>query len=406
MNILFLTLVNIDSMEEKQNIYSDLCRSLMELGHTVNIVCPSEHGKEAGYFPYHSGSGLLKVSIGAVQKTGLLKKGINTLLFATRFKKAIRLNFPETKFDLIIYSTPPITVYPVVKYLKKRDHAVTYLLLRDIFPQNAIDLNMLSKTGVKGMIYRYFKRTEKKLYLISDQIGTMSKANTAYLLDHETYLRPEQVEEAPNSFYPYPNDLTDEKKKEIRKKYDLPADKTILVYGGNLGKPQGIPHLCECLRSIDGMENIYTVICGNGTDYAAVEQYLAEKHLGRVKLLRWLPREEYEEFISACDIGLIFLDHRLSIPNFPSRLLSYMHKKMPVLACTDTVSDIRDVIEEGKFGWWCPSDRVEEFTKTVEGIGRFDVKQMGKNAAEYLFANYSSAETAQKIVSSYERHRS
>ena len=44
MNILFLTLVNIKSFEEKQNIYADLCRELVHRGHQVHIVCPDESG--------------------------------------------------------------------------------------------------------------------------------------------------------------------------------------------------------------------------------------------------------------------------------------------------------------------------------------------------------------------------
>ena len=43
--------------------------------------------------------------------------------------------------------------------------------------------------------------------------------------------------------------LSKSEKNEIRKKYKLPIDKTIFIYGGNLGKPQGIDFLVKCLES-------------------------------------------------------------------------------------------------------------------------------------------------------------
>ena len=92
--------------------------------------------------------------------------------------------FADIKFDLILYSTPPITFYKAIEYVKKRDGAKTYLLLKDIFPQNAVDLGMMSKTGLKGLIYKYFRKKEKKLYAISDKIGCMSQANVDYVLKH------------------------------------------------------------------------------------------------------------------------------------------------------------------------------------------------------------------------------
>ena len=64
----------------------------------------------------------------------------------------------------------------------------------------------------------------------------------------------------------------------------------------------------------------------------------------------------------------IFLDHRFTIPNFPSRLLGYMQAKLPVLACTDKNTDIGKVVVEGGFGWWCESNDVGEFGRVVERV--------------------------------------
>ena len=122
-----------------------------------------------------------------------------------------------------------------------------------------------------------------------------------------------------------------------------------------------------------------------------------------VLLISGLPKDEYESFVGCCDVGLIFLDHRFTIPNFPSRLLSYMQNDIPVLACTDPNTDIGKVITEGEFGWWCESNDVNNFTRMVEKALKSDLRQIGKNGYEYLKNNYSVEISYNKIMQGIEK---
>ena len=110
-----------------------------------------------------------------------------------------------------------------------------------------------------------------------------------------------------------------------------------------------------------------------------------------MKLLRFLPKEEYDTLVGACDVGMIFLDYRFTIPNFPSRLLSYMQAKIPVLAATDVNTDIRQVIVEGGFGWWCESRSTGAFYKTVKQILEEGTEGMAEKEWAYLCDHYSTA---------------
>ena len=89
--------------------------------------------------------------------------------------RAIKKYLSDVKIDLVLYPTPPITFANTIAYIKKRDGAYAYLMLKDIFPAGAVDLGALKKTGLKGVIYRYFRKKEKYLYRISDKIGCMSR---------------------------------------------------------------------------------------------------------------------------------------------------------------------------------------------------------------------------------------
>ena len=397
MNILFLTMVNISDLKEKQNIYADLCREFVRRGDRVHVVCPDESGAETSFVPYIQGSGVLRVSTGRLQKTSLIRKGIATLMLGWQFKRAIQKHLNGNKYDLILYSTPPITLVDIVRYIKKRDGARAYLLLKDIFPQNAVDLGMMTKRGLKAPVYHYFRYMEKQLYALSDHIGCMSAANMRYLIEHEPQLCAEKIHVCPNCFEPDTVFLSEKEKLALRRRYGLPEDKTVFIYGGNIGRPQGVPFIIECMRAVKDHPDSYFVICGSGTEYGVLEAYARSAQQENLMLIPGLPRAEYEQFVGCCDVGLIFLDYRFTIPNFPSRLLSYMQKSMPVIACTDEVSDVGAVAEDGGFGLRCPSNDPQQFIQAVEHMCRAELKQMGATAAEYLKTHYS-VETCADII--------
>ena len=397
MNVLFLTLLDFDSLDER-NIYTDLLREFAKHGHNLFVISPVERRKnqETRVIKTEKAT-ILKLKIGNTQKTNIIEKGISTISIEPKFIAGIKKYFSDVKFDLIIYSTPPITFCNAIVFVKMRDGAKTYLLLKDIFPQNAVDLGMMSKSGIKGLIYKVFRNKEKKLYKISDYIGCMSQANVDYVLKHNPDINPEKVEICPNSVEVVDMSVDEKTRDEIRRKYDIPLDKKIFVYGGNLGKPQGIHFMIECLKSQEKNEEVYFLIVGDGTEYGKIESYVENDKPTNVRLMKRLPKEDYDKMVAACDAGMIFLDHRFTIPNFPSRLLSYMQAKIPVLAVTDPNTDIGKVIVDGGFGWWCESNDIDSFLALISKI-KTDKDIQGANGWNYLVSHYSSKQSYEIIV--------
>lgn len=401
MNVLFLTTGRIDSIEQ-HSIYPDLLRYFRNQGHNVYTVGSYEkrEGKETELKEDH-GAKMLYVKIGNLTQTNLIEKGISTVRVESQYLLAIKKYFSNVKFDLVLYSTPPITLVKVVEYVKRRDGAKTYLLLKDIFPQNAVDLGMMRKNGLKGLLYKYFRKKEKELYKVSDYIGCMSQANVDYVISHNPEMDLSIVEICPNCVEPLDKSVSLDKRIAIRNKYDIPLDKKVFIYGGNLGKPQGIPFLIECLKSQKDNNNVHFVVVGSGTEYSKLESFIKEYKPTNVKLMKRLPKEDYDTMVGACDVGMIFLDHRFTIPNFPSRLLSYMQAKIPVLAVTDSNTDIGNVIVEGGFGWWCESNNVNNFDKLVSKINLDKLEEQKVLEYSFLEENYSVEQAYNTIMSHF-----
>lgn len=403
MNIVFLTLVRIENIEER-GIYQDLMRRFRDDGHQVYIVCPIERrlGLVSSLMEVDRVK-ILNVKTLNVQKTNVVEKGVGTLLIENQFTLAIKKYLSDVKFDLILYSTPPITFPRVISYLKRQNpQAMTYLLLKDIFPQNAVDLGMMSKTGVKGVLYRFFRRKEKKLYALSDYIGCMSPANVEYVLRHNPEVVAERVEVAPNSIELSDADgVGNADRNSVREKFGLPLDRPVFIYGGNLGKPQGIPFLIECLEANMRRTDCHFVVIGTGTELSRLKDWYAGLRNSdvthNVTVMEGLPKAEYDELVQACDVGLIFLDHRFTIPNFPSRLLSYLENRMPVLCATDPNTDMGRIAEKNGFGYWCESNSVEAFTDILNRMIDADRPAMGRKGYEFLEKNYLVENTYQAI---------
>ncbi len=396
MNVIFLTLSHVLSVSER-GIYADLMRKFRDNGHKVYMVTSSERrfGIETSLRDT-DGVNVLNVKTLNIQKTNVVEKGVGTLLIETQYKRAIQKHLKGVKFDLILYTTPPITLTNVVKYLKRKNpSAVTYLLLKDIFPQNAVDLGMF---GTDSLFYKYFRRTEKELYAISDYVGCMSPANADYLLRHNPSIDPATVEVAPNSLELV--DMPPIDKNRLRGKYGLPTDRPVLIYGGNLGKPQGIDYIIRCLEDNKHRTDCHFLIVGNGTEYAKLQAWYEANQGQNVTVMQRLPKEDYDNLVRSCDVGLIFLDHRFTIPNYPSRLLSYLENKMPIIAATDVNTDIGTIAEANGYGLCCESRETADFTRCLNEMIASPERmcQMGERGFEFLKQNYVTDVTYGRIM--------
>ncbi len=397
MNILFISISSLPHISQ-HSISLDLIHQLQEQGHQVYAVCAIERREnENTHISCEAGCTVLRVRVGNNKKTNLIEKGLTTLLLPRRYISAIKRYFADVKFDLVLYPTPPVTQVETVAFIKKRDGAKSYLLLKDIFPQNAVDIGMMTKRGLKGVLYRYFRAKEQKLYAISDHIGCMSQANVDYLLQHNPQIDPAKVEICPNAIEVQDKSVEEETRALLRKKYGIPQDKKVFIYGGNLGRPQGIGFVMECLKEQKGNPEAYFLVVGDGTEYGKLRTWFETEKPANMQLIARLPKEEYDRLVAACDVGMIFLDHRFTIPNFPSRLLAYTQAKIPVLACTDPNTDIGKVITEGGFGWWCESNDTAAFAHCVEQALHSQLQSMGQKGFEYLQEHYAADKAARTI---------
>lgn len=406
MHILFLTIGRLDDISVS-GIYTDLLRKFYEEGHNVYAV--GMHERKEGLpttLRVDKGIHILQVKTLNIRECGFIEKGLSTILIGHQYKMAIRRYFRREKFDLVLYSTPPITLLSTIKYLKRNNNCITYLMLKDIFPQNIVDMGLLNKKGIKGILYKYFRYIEKEFYKVSDYIGCMSNANIEYLLAHNPEVNRNKVEICPNAIEIVDQSIDEDTRTQVRIKYNIPLNKKIFIYGGNLGLAQDIDFLITCIESQSKNNEVFFVVVGNGTEYGKLDKFVKSKGQENFMLLNTLPKEDYDILVASSDIGMLFLNHKFTVPNFPSRLLGYLQAKIPVLACTDNSTDVGKICVDNGFGWWCESNSIEGFTECIGKAMESNLIEFGRRAYEYYCNNFDVHYVYQNIIEKNKRKSS
>lgn len=391
MRVLFL-LLYYPEPHQSSNLYADLVDEFKKNGHEVTVVSAAMENQPST-LKSEKGIEVLRVKTQKIFNVHPLLKGIATVRMPYQFKRAIKKHFIKRTFDLVLTPTPPITFVDIVVWLKKKHTLQSYLILRDIFPQNARDLGMMKNP----LLFNYFRRKEKKLYHYSDHIGCMSQGNIDYVIKHNPEIDPKKVSLLPNwqkvhSF--------SEKNGSIKEKYGL-ADKYIAIFGGNIGAPQKIENIVTLAKEYIDKGDIVFLIIGSGARKKHLERLVADNGLENVLIRDQLPRLDYQQLVYNSDVGLISLNEKFTIPNIPSKTLSYFNAKIPVLAAIDAHTDYGKILDDSGAGLWSLTGDMEKYKQNFDRLYNDPAlrRQMGENGYAYLLRFLSVDKAYDTIIS-------
>ena len=367
--------ISYPDVSENTNMYTALIQEISAMGHEVRVIAPSFDNETR--VSNEGGIPVLRVKSGPLFNTNLILKGLNTLLLNQRYTNATRRFWPKWSMDWVITSTPPITLSPLLENLKNQNQAKNYLILRDIFPQNAKDLGIIKDP----FLFAYFRQRERHLYKISDIIGCMSPGNIAFLQKQDPKLfTTAKLTYFPNWIRPTPQDAKQQNAKNFRVRFNLEG-KFIALFGGNFGKPQKIEFILELAERVQHLEDAVFFLIGDGTEKKRIQRITTERKLRNVRIHDRLPRNEYQSLINEADIGLVNLSDKFNIPNIPSRTIGYWDAALPVLAATDTCTDLNiNMLKKYNAGLWAETGKLEDYY--TQFMKLYQNRQLRKNLGE------------------------
>ncbi len=379
MRIIYLGLA-VPNMNEYHNMFTELLVEFRNNGHEVMVVGPAYDEEHTG-MQLEDNIPTLRVPTLKLFNVGKIQKGLATLLLPFQYKKALKKCKVDLDFDLVIMPTPPITLIDVASWLKKKYKSKVYLILRDIFPQNAVDLKMMRK---KGPAYYFFRKKEEKMYRTSDYIGCMSQGNIDFVLKYNPNIAANKLHLLPN--WGRLQHLQNEAENlKIKEEYDL-VNKFIVIFGGNIGKPQKMENVVALAKACNNIKDIFFLILGGGNEKVHLENLINSEKLTNILVKDYLTREGYFKVLQIADLGLISLSEDFTIPNIPSKSLAYFNAKKPILASIDKNTDFGIKLEELNAGIWVEAGKTSELKEKLLSLYSDEEKRrkMGENGYNYM----------------------
>jgi glycosyltransferase involved in cell wall biosynthesis len=359
----------------------DLTLEFVAQGYRPTIIIPSPELDRPWRIDHWQGVQILRLKAAQTKDVGNFRRAIAEFLmpwFMLRNLKKSPLG--EQRWDGVVWYSPTIFLGPVAKFLKKVSGCRSYLIVRDIFPEWAVDMGIMGR----GLPYRIFKAVEKFQYSVADVIGVQTPANVAYL-DHWARKPARRVEVLQNWLADAPLSRC-----SISVAATPLAGRKIFVYAGNMGVAQGMGILIDLADRLRGKKDIGFLFVGRGTDRERLKSDAARRQLDNVLFFDEIDPSEIPGLYAQCHAGIVALDRRHKTHNIPGKFLSYMQSGLPVLASINKGNDLAMMIEQERVGGACTDasiDTLESLARTLvhELEGR-EVKQRCKALAARLFS--------------------
>ena len=382
MRVLLLVDCYYPSPKSSAKLVHDLAVECVRQGHEAAIAAPDDTLDVPSRESVEDGVTVLRVRTGRIKGASLWRRGWNELRLPAVMWKAGRAFFEAKRADLVAYYSPTIFFGPLVRRLKRLWGCRAYLILRDIFPQWAVDAGTLRK----GLPYLYFKRVERAQYAAADRIGVQSPGNLAYFQG-----RGLPVEVLYNWASPVPPAPARE---DYRKLWGLEG-KTVFFYGGNIGVAQDVDNLLRLAAALEAEPRAAILLVGEGSEVPR----LRELRRPNLQVRDAVPQEEYAGMVGQFDVGLISLDRRLKTQNIPGKLLSYLAAGRPVLASVNPGNDLRSLIEDAGAGCVVENGDDAAFAAAARRLLEPGPRrEMGERGRALLTSTFSVEAAARRVL--------
>lgn len=372
----------------------DLSREFAAQGHRPVVVVPSPMLDEPWVVEKLDGVEVLRVAAPPTRSPSFVRRAIAEmwLPFAMYFNIR-RSPFASANWDLLVWYSPPIFFGPLIAKLLRKSKGTnkTYLILRDIFPEWAVDLGLIRR----GPIYLVFKAIAAFQYSVAEVIGVQTESNLHYV---EKWARPPRRIEVLRNWL----EVTPDVGSSIEVRNTPLTGRKIFVYIGNMGVAQGIDIFIDLIHSLRDRTDIGFLFVGRGTEFARLEAEKASRDLSNALFLGEIDSSEIPGLLAQCHVGLVALHPDHKTHNIPGKFVSYLQYGVPVLARVNPGTDLMRLIEAEQVGKVYVGNSVDELKKLAEQLMddeglRHSMSQRGRELGRSMF---SPAAAAQQIVES------
>lgn len=376
----------------------DLSQEFVRQGQDVTVIVPAAELAVPWVLETLEGVQVLRVKAMQTRDTGYVWRTLAELALSYFVRRGLQASpLRDVKWDAVIWYSPTIFFGRVVAWLKQRSRCPSYLIIRDIFPEWAVDLGLMGR----GPIYRFFKYFERMQYAAADTIGVQSPAGLGYFSGWVGGKSGRRLEVLQNWLAPVQDTGC-----SINIGQTNLAGRRIFVYAGNMGAAQSMDMVLSLAERLRDRADVGFVFVGRGSDVPRLREIAASKSLPNVLFYDEIDPQEVPGLLAQCHVGLVMLDPRHKTHNVPGKFLTYMQAGLPVLARINAGNDLIDLIAREQVGRAYVGDSVEAFGDLgIELVNAPDREGMARRARALSEDLYSSRAAVAQIVANLQSAR-
>lgn len=379
----------------------ELAVELASLGHAVVVITPGETKQPQSICRFELDRvEVWKFRCRPIRCVSHIHRAINETLLSWAAYRAISKSKFDARFDLVINYAPTIFFGPLVRWLRGKG-AFVYLVLRDFFPQWAVDEGLINSGS---LVERYFRFFERLNYKTSNVIGVQSPANIP-VFQQMVSPRNYPTEVLYNWATPLPK-IDESFGRSFIEDHGL-KEKFIFFYGGNIGHAQDIPYILQLAVSLRTYEGIHFLILGQGDQYEKIVRQILEMGLTNTTLASSVTQDEYRSLLTQVDVGVFTLASSHRAHNFPGKILGYLAQGLPVLGAVNSGNDLIEIVNEAGAGRVTINGEYESFVQDAVLIYEDAAARqaMQRNAKALLVSQFSVVAAADQILERYAQGR-
>ena len=336
----------------------ELAQTFIEDQVQVTLIVPSATQAQALIFQEQEGCTIIYVKALQTKDVNYIRRTFSEFINPWLIWRTLKgsTQFTNLSVDGVIWYSPSIFWGPLVKRLKLFFGCKSYLILRDMFPDWALHLEVINK----GLPYQFLKAIEHYQYQQADTIGIQSPNNLLYFKQHQPDIHA-KLEVLWN--WARPLSAITKDRCSIDVSQTALRGRIVFVYAGNIGVAQGMQALLQLMENLKGNPEIGFLIVGRGSEAAHIRETIIQKELSNCLVFDEISPFEIPGLFEQCDVGLMFLDRRHQTHNIPGKLVTYLQSGLPVLAAVNPGNDLLTLIPQYRIGEVYSEDDLESFTQ-------------------------------------------
>jgi glycosyltransferase involved in cell wall biosynthesis len=337
----------------------DLSREFVRQGHELTVMLPAANLTQPWSLEDVDGVQVLRLRAPRTKDIGYVRRTWGELWMPFAMRRHLRQSpLAGQRWDGVVWYAPSIFHGPLASALKDASTCRGYLIIRDIFPEWALDMGLMSR----GLPYRFFDAVARYQYSVADVIGVQTPGNRGYFAD---WLRkPGRKLEVLQNWL---GELA-QARCSIRVDQTSLAGRKVFVYAGNMGVAQGMDLLLDLAERLRSRSDIGFLFVGRGSDEARLKSAAQTRQLDNVLFFDEIDPDEIPDLYAQCAAGIVALDPRHKSHNIPGKFLTYMQSGLPVLANINRGNDLAQMIRDERVGQVCEANQVDDLLSLTEKL--------------------------------------